>query len=319
MKHCLHRIPPSVDDIAESDIMETQPGVYTVAGSHPLDTYAVRLSSLGNPDVPSCECEDWRRHGLPCKHLLRIMMCHEGNRSWDCLPQFYRNLPLLNLDYNICQCDRADAASIVTAHDTESTVTAAEQSPSAHQQRMSPALVVPPQVLSDDRADVEGNMSDSSDATVAYDVPDSVWNAAKRNTAQSNTMCDDNVNPQNARAYVEMQRQVRQVLNQLVNCTYTIDNVQFLQTSLSLLRQQLQAFKSQSTRRLTACNFRRDRRLVRLNIRASQLRRRLAVIRARRRMKRSAKDGRRRTTTWKTLTVTTGCCGVLLMQCCMLN
>ena len=46
---------------------------------------------------PSCQCPDWRRNHLPCKHLLAVCMAHPS-LSWDSIPGSYRDSVLFSLD-----------------------------------------------------------------------------------------------------------------------------------------------------------------------------------------------------------------------------
>jgi len=49
-------------------------------------TYTVRMESLHDSNVPSCECPDWTRRGLPCKHLLAVIMTRAAD-GWNSLPE----------------------------------------------------------------------------------------------------------------------------------------------------------------------------------------------------------------------------------------
>ena len=51
--------------------------------------------------VPTCDCVDWFRYGMPCKHLLAVVTCVDG-LSWASLPDSYRNFPLFILDNSVC-------------------------------------------------------------------------------------------------------------------------------------------------------------------------------------------------------------------------
>ena len=47
--------------------------------------------------MPSCECLDFRRNGLPCKHFFSVFK-HFPEWQWESLPENYRNNPFLSLD-----------------------------------------------------------------------------------------------------------------------------------------------------------------------------------------------------------------------------
>ena len=95
MKHCAARMPPSIAPIPSQDVQPDGGLLYKVKStSVPNVTYSVRLQSEGNAHVPSCECVDFNRHFLPCKHLLAVIRTSE----WESLPSYYRNFPQFNLD-----------------------------------------------------------------------------------------------------------------------------------------------------------------------------------------------------------------------------
>ena len=45
---------------------------------------------------PKCECYDWARNYMPCKHLFAVLCV--GLAVWDDLPPAYTNSPWLSLD-----------------------------------------------------------------------------------------------------------------------------------------------------------------------------------------------------------------------------
>ena len=244
--HCLRRISASTTPTPSGSIVESESGMFTVASSNTANSsYVVRLHSETNSDVPSCECRDWSRHCLPCKHMLAVIMRQSGTDGWDSLPCRYRNLPQFNLDPEIV------AASGHCALQTE-----LDRSPVA------PVILeeedtVPPDVQCSPSA---GDVGHSS-------VTGNVTDSAQRSGVD------------------ESRSRLRQTLSLLINCTYTIDDDHFLRSALESAKTQLQAFKqhsSDSTKRLL---FRHNRRLVKSSIIANGLRRRLAVVRAKRRQR----------------------------------
>ena len=42
-------------------------------------------------DLPFCECVDWKKHYLPCKHMLAVGKKFEI--SWESFPKRYRDSP----------------------------------------------------------------------------------------------------------------------------------------------------------------------------------------------------------------------------------
>ena len=65
----------------------------------------VHLHNPSSPDLPSCNCVDWRRHRLPCKHILAIVAHAEG---WKSLPLYYRSIRQFSLDPVTAPTEEAD-------------------------------------------------------------------------------------------------------------------------------------------------------------------------------------------------------------------
>jgi len=83
-------MPPSITPIFPQDVHPDGRELFKVKStSTPNLTYCVRLRSESNASVPSCECVDWNRHFLPCKHLLAVIMTSD----WQSLSSYYRNFP----------------------------------------------------------------------------------------------------------------------------------------------------------------------------------------------------------------------------------
>ena len=61
---------------------------------------ATSKSYVTDLDAPSCNCEDWQRNLMPCKHLFAVIEKIEGY-SWFNLPENYRNSPFISLDGNV--------------------------------------------------------------------------------------------------------------------------------------------------------------------------------------------------------------------------
>ena len=68
--HCMKRMPPSCLPIPPESITDYADGVYTVRSSRLEATaYTVRMCSNVDSSVPACDCPDWQRRYMPCKHL----------------------------------------------------------------------------------------------------------------------------------------------------------------------------------------------------------------------------------------------------------
>jgi len=99
LQHCLKRLP-SCTGLCAADVCDND-GTYVVRNTQKGTQHVVQLQSEVDHRVPHCDCVDWRRHCLPCKHLLAVVMFAEGCSGWESLPQFYRSIPQFNLDPKI--------------------------------------------------------------------------------------------------------------------------------------------------------------------------------------------------------------------------
>lgn len=113
VEHCMKRL---ISAETFKFITTLKDNVYAVKSDD--STYTVHTSGT----MPSCECPDWYRHGLPCKHLLAVIVNVEG-LSWSVLPQAYRDFPLFTLDEDVvgnsrrhCYAD-ASLSSATGTHD----------------------------------------------------------------------------------------------------------------------------------------------------------------------------------------------------------
>ena len=111
VSHCLRRLPPAVQIIPQENIVSSADGVYAVKSVDSEDTvYSVRLcDEQHGGKLPSCNCPDWSRHCLPCKHLLAVIVQCSGAGGWDSLPDFYRSFPLFNIDPDIMQLNSSNS------------------------------------------------------------------------------------------------------------------------------------------------------------------------------------------------------------------
>lgn len=97
LQHCLKRLPTS-SDIRKEHITSVTSGVYIVKRPEQREGHEVQLRNPADVNVPFCDCMDWKRHCLPCKHILAVIMLAEGCSGWDSLPEYYRCIPQFNLD-----------------------------------------------------------------------------------------------------------------------------------------------------------------------------------------------------------------------------
>lgn len=83
-------------EVGELSVDEVTDGQFFVeSASNPNIRYEVLLDA-GN-GIPSCQCQHWRQHHYPCKHILAII---EGDNdvTWSSLPSSYTESPFITLD-----------------------------------------------------------------------------------------------------------------------------------------------------------------------------------------------------------------------------
>lgn len=98
VEHCIKRIPPEVQNIPVENIQEIGERAVDV---HSVDSNNIYKVMITNTE-PTCTCEDYARHHLPCKHMLAVIMS-VPHCSWDTLPNGYKTCPHFSLDQNIIQ------------------------------------------------------------------------------------------------------------------------------------------------------------------------------------------------------------------------
>jgi len=90
-----HSRLPQTSGSRTDDITAVTSGMYIVRQLEQEQGHEVHLHSQSSPDLPSCNCMDWRRHCLPCKHILAIVVHAEG---WKSLPLYDRSIRQFSLD-----------------------------------------------------------------------------------------------------------------------------------------------------------------------------------------------------------------------------
>ena len=112
-------------------------------------------------------------------------------------------------------------------------------------------------------------------------VPASTVTAAESQSTES--MVQRHSSAELATPVVRLQCELRQLLQSLVDSSYSITDVEYLKEAVASARAQLKSFQDHGDQAARRTAFRRSRRLVRTSIAANSLRRRLSVVRAKRR------------------------------------
>ena len=103
VKHCMLRIHSAKSDYQSGDIVQQGPTTFSVKSKGAMSTadaskkwwYDVQLGS--DSVFPNCECVDFQRHYLPCKHFFAIFHLIKGY-SWESLPQYFRENTFITID-----------------------------------------------------------------------------------------------------------------------------------------------------------------------------------------------------------------------------
>jgi len=99
-EHCIKRAPPS-SNIRREDVSAVNLEVYIVKRPEQAEGHVVRLQSETDPRLPFCDCADWARFRLPCKHILAVILYGDPSIGWSSLPEYYRSIPQFNVDDEI--------------------------------------------------------------------------------------------------------------------------------------------------------------------------------------------------------------------------
>lgn len=102
IQHCLVRIKNAETDyVNDTSIISVDKKslLFEIKSSSGRETYKC---SLG---IPQCECWDWRRNKLPCKHMFYIFRYVHGI-DWSSLPENYLDQDFLKIDKSIIEDDK---------------------------------------------------------------------------------------------------------------------------------------------------------------------------------------------------------------------
>ena len=96
-------------DISSDMVQSMADGTFEVDSKGP-NTYIVSLGSDGELVMPSCQCREFQKSHLICKHFCAVFQHCDVN--WNSLPEFYRNNPLFVVDSD-CVCHTAEGVAIM--------------------------------------------------------------------------------------------------------------------------------------------------------------------------------------------------------------
>ena len=84
------------------NLVDASIGEFSVPSETKSHNYNVFFKAPHDNEIPTCECLDWQRNYLPCKHMLAIIQNKRYDSwNWEKLPPEYRESPFLTLDAEI--------------------------------------------------------------------------------------------------------------------------------------------------------------------------------------------------------------------------
>ena len=103
--HCLERLVSAAEIEKECiQVTDEERGSFKVKGQDPNTPGCWYNVSFGDDKtMPHCECADWEKNRLPCKHFLAVFR-HSKGWGFDKLPAHYRESPFLTLDNDVVFC-----------------------------------------------------------------------------------------------------------------------------------------------------------------------------------------------------------------------
>ena len=112
INHCLDR-HYRAESIPRSHVhvIDITNGVFSVrrqSSTEEKDSYKVMFGTT----QPSCDCHDWERHRLPCKHFFAVFL-HVPLWSFDKLPDAYKDSPFFTLDGELFTPDNPKASDYI--------------------------------------------------------------------------------------------------------------------------------------------------------------------------------------------------------------
>ncbi|XP_065920361.1 uncharacterized protein [Dysidea avara] len=123
----MQRIHSAKSDFHSGDVAQQGSTTFLVKSKGAVDIIDVAKKwwynvELGSDSVfPSCECADFQRNYLPCKHFFAIFHLMPGY-SWESLPQYFRNNTFVTIDDSfILHCTDKKYSSTSYHNTTEDT------------------------------------------------------------------------------------------------------------------------------------------------------------------------------------------------------
>ncbi|XP_028412496.1 uncharacterized protein LOC114535333 [Dendronephthya gigantea] len=98
IKHCMERLASSEDTMpAHINVVDDVHGKFEVRSQDDSSKFYTLSFGSDSDDSPSCDCYDWERHRLPCKHFFAIFRNYPL-WSFEKLPKSYTESQFLTVD-----------------------------------------------------------------------------------------------------------------------------------------------------------------------------------------------------------------------------
>ena len=110
IKHCLEkRSLAGAIPSGHVEVIDITNGVFSVESQSSLEDKTSYRVEFGTKQ-PSCECFDWERHRLPCKHFFAVFT-HVPLWSFDKLPSAFKDSPFFTLDEELFMSEGIEETS----------------------------------------------------------------------------------------------------------------------------------------------------------------------------------------------------------------
>ena len=109
VKHCIEKLSLA-KEIRSELVKRLNDGKYVVQKSCNSQAYNLHFGNAKT--LPFCECFEWKRTKLPCKHIFAVI--ENGFETWESLHDNYIGSPYYNLDQHVIPGLKQDFAKPVT-------------------------------------------------------------------------------------------------------------------------------------------------------------------------------------------------------------
>jgi len=243
LRHCMKRLP-EVTMLERHHVVEVSDGLFHVFSHTSDDRYEV-LICTDRPDVlvPSCQCRDWKKTGLPCKHLIAVLSFYPI--AWKNVPDHYINSWLFRIDLDLNR--EADANCVGNEQNSEDQAYHSSASSSRGVERQNTFVSCSTEMRATFPANSIGVQTDSSfPPSSNTEDPCILTSGVHASTSSTSPGKTDDDSP----GLNRLQFRVRLLLKSLCDLSYNIVDVQLLKdasVSISAVRDSFRAVVPRSS------------------------------------------------------------------------